>query len=274
MAPFRRTRCRRGTGHRLIESYLLPTSTRSSSTPASINKTAAAEDATLLFCRQQSIESYFHRTSSQPTPSDNGWDSDDDKLPLSVLMSRCSQPLTLSQSSSSPSPSSSISRVSPPSSAVRPPQKMTAAMRQQRDRRSSQPISIDSLWDGDEDLPLSVLRSQPTPQCIVTVTVPFASSPTVIRRTITDATKRVKAGGVEPIRSRSRTYWNDDRKREKRRKFYQSIRARLAHPDSDTMCAYCGEREHSALHHEDDFKRVGTNVSSSYPHTRSYISCA
>jgi hypothetical protein len=55
----------------------------------------------------------------------------------------------------------------------------------------------------------------------------------------------------------------------KKRSFYQSTRARLAHPDDNTMCAYCGKREHTALHHEDGFKRAGTAVSDSHPHTHS-----
>jgi hypothetical protein len=48
---------------------------------------------------------------------------------------------------------------------------------------------------------------------------------------------------------------------QKRRRYYQQIRARFALPGDKTMCAYCGVREHTALLHEHDFKRAGTGVS-------------
>ena len=41
---------------------------------------------------------------------------------------------------------------------------------------------------------------------------------------------------------------------------YQLIRARFGHPNDNTKCGYCGVLEHVALHHEDDFKRAGTNI--------------
>jgi hypothetical protein len=42
--------------------------------------------------------------------------------------------------------------------------------------------------------------------------------------------------------------------------YYQSVRARFGHPNDSTKCRYCGVLEHCSLHHEDDFKRVGTNI--------------
>lgn len=60
----------------------------------------------------------------------------------------------------------------------------------------------------------------------------------------------------------------------RQRSCYQLIRARLGHPDDNTMCAYCGEREHTALHHEDDFKRRGTAVSNSHPQPYSNTRCS
>ena len=47
---------------------------------------------------------------------------------------------------------------------------------------------------------------------------------------------------------------------DKQRAFYLQVRAQMAHPDNDTKCAYCGEREHSALHHEVEFERAGTGI--------------
>jgi hypothetical protein len=55
------------------------------------------------------------------------------------------------------------------------------------------------------------------------------------------------------------------RQYQQHRSFYQRIRAQLAHPKDDTLCAYCGEQEHSDLHHEDDVKRAGTGGSSITP---------
>jgi hypothetical protein len=47
---------------------------------------------------------------------------------------------------------------------------------------------------------------------------------------------------------------------QKRKALYQSTRGQLAHPDDNTMCAYCGTREHAALHHEDDFQRASAGI--------------
>jgi hypothetical protein len=46
----------------------------------------------------------------------------------------------------------------------------------------------------------------------------------------------------------------------RRASYYQAIRARFGHPNDSTKCRYCGVLEHVALHHEDDFKRAGTNI--------------
>ena len=43
--------------------------------------------------------------------------------------------------------------------------------------------------------------------------------------------------------------------------FYKEVRARFAHPANRKMCAHCGVQKHSALHHEEGFKRAGTGVS-------------
>ena len=42
-----------------------------------------------------------------------------------------------------------------------------------------------------------------------------------------------------------------------RRKAYWKLRARLAHPADRTMCASCGVREHTAIHHKGGFRRAG-----------------
>jgi hypothetical protein len=43
----------------------------------------------------------------------------------------------------------------------------------------------------------------------------------------------------------------------RRRKAYVELRAQLAHPANRAMCAYCGVRKHSAIHHESEFRRAG-----------------
>jgi hypothetical protein len=59
---------------------------------------------------------------------------------------------------------------------------------------------------------------------------------------------------------------------DKKRSFYQLASARLAHPDDNTMWAYCGKQEHSALHHEDGFKWTSTAVSIHHPSHHSNFS--
>jgi len=144
-----------------------------------------------------------------------------------------------------------------------PPRKMTAAMRLQRGRAtataaaaaavhrtSSLPINTNDADSDDDDdkLPLSVILSRYTQQ----VSQPSA----VVRRAMSDISNVVD---TPPAVKWQLQY---DRKRS----FYQRMRAQLAHPDDNSMCAYCGKREHSALHHEDDVKRAGTGVSSSHMH--------
>ena len=47
---------------------------------------------------------------------------------------------------------------------------------------------------------------------------------------------------------------------QKKKAFYDSTRARFAHPNNNAMCARCGVREHCHLHHERRFSRTGTNI--------------
>jgi hypothetical protein len=68
-----------------------------------------------------------------------------------------------------------------------------------------------------------------------------------------------------PSASSSPKYAAYIRRYRRTRSFYERTRALLAHPADSTMCKYCGVREHTALHHEDDFKRNGT-VGNSHLH--------
>jgi hypothetical protein len=111
-------------------------------------------------------------------------------------------------------------------------------------RSSSLPICIDDWqWDDEDYLPLSglVLRSAPPPA------VARPAEP-VARRALSD---------ISNNRRRDRTV-----ERAHQRKAYLALRAQLAHPHNRAMCAYCGVREHSAIHHEREFRRAG-RVSSS-----------
>jgi hypothetical protein len=96
---------------RRIDSYFLHSSSSRSSSTAStvieVDSDAPTDDEapagtqrsrTISSLSQQSIESYFvspaTRSSSAPiivTCDDSGWTSEDDHLPLSVLMARCTQ---------------------------------------------------------------------------------------------------------------------------------------------------------------------------------------
>ena len=224
MSRVRRTHTRRASkGYRSIESYLLPSS---SSVPIVI--------------------------------------SDDEKDEKLLLQS--SQQATQSESLSQPS--------SPPP----PLQEMTAAIRKERcsprtsSLRLSFAINVDDDSDSDDDrLPLTALLSgwarqsslqSSQSQSQPTAAVPSARSSSssaqsmaVVRGAImSDITNIVNAGPVEMSRKRAKSA----RDYEQKKSYYQLIRAQLSHPDDNTMCARCGIREHSQLHHEDDFKRAGT----------------
>ena len=144
------------------------------------------------------------------------------------------------------------------------------------DRSSCQRVAVNDDWDSDDDaLPFSMLLSRlARPSSQFTVTASSASSPAAFRRVMSDITNAVNTHAAALTRSWSLTAAQqyDNKKRERRRRFYQFIRARLGDPNDNTKCAYCGIREHSALHHEDEFKRGGTGVSISSPHTRLHYS--
>jgi hypothetical protein len=75
----------------------------------------------------------------------------------------------------------------------------------------------------------------------------------VVRRALSDISN-VRQRDPRQLRVYAARYYG------KRRNFYLRLRARLAHPDDNTMCAKCGIREHTALHHEADFRRAGTDI--------------
>ena len=138
-------------------------------------------------------------------------------------------------------------------------------------RSSSSPIIIEDDCDSNDDkLPLSVLKarcvsSRFTPSAASTVSaasrICFPVSSVPPRCPMTDVSNVVQSYA----RAVSMLSWSTsalpDGRYPRRRSYYRLVRAWCAHSDDDTMCAYCGIREHTALHHEDEFKRAGTGVS-------------
>ena len=105
-------------------------------------------------------------------------------------------------------------------------------------------IDDDHDSDYNDQLPLSWLFSRPIQSSLPTQSS-SSSSPVVL-------TNIAEAPGVYSDR-KARYY-------RKKSSFYQSIRARFAHPDDNIMCWYCGVRQHTGLHHEDEFERAATNI--------------
>jgi hypothetical protein len=86
-------------------------------------------------------------------------------------------------------------------------------------RSSSLPLSINHTDNDDEEnkLPLSVVTN-------------VVDSPAIIKNRANNA---------------------------KQRDFYQSVRDHFGHVDDVKMCRNCGERKHTTIHHEDEFRRNG-----------------
>ena len=152
--------------------------------------------------------------------------------------------------------SSSIGSAAPLSepSTSQLPRKMTAATRREHDRLAAvatPATQIDDDYDSDEDrLPLSLLFSRPIQLSLPTQS--SSSSSPVVRAALSDLTNIAVAPGVYSD-CKARCY-------RKKSSFYQSIRARFAHPDDNIMCRFCGVRQHTGLHHEDGFERAATNI--------------
>jgi hypothetical protein len=127
-------------------------------------------------------------------------------------------------------------------------------------------IDVDSDASTDEEqLPAGALRSTSTASQQLPIEA-FLGSPatrsssapvTVIRRAV------ARRRPVVP-HARVRRAWSltvEARRRTglavyaRRRDFYHEMRRRFAQPADRSMCLYCGIREHSAIHHEDEFKR-------------------
>jgi hypothetical protein len=180
---------------------------------------AAAADATRAPAPRR-IDSYFHPSFSLPTTGEDDCDSEDDKLPVSSLLSRPTQ-------SSPPTQQSAPSPLPSPSS------------------------------------PALVVRRAMTN--ITNVGVRTPAQPGDIPSTSSRKSASLLPGNQrQTLRDRPRSY-HQQAYRVRQRSYYLQIRAQLAHPDDNTMCAYCGVREHTALHHEDDLKRAGTGVSVHHP---------
>ena len=200
------------------------------------------------------IDSYLLRTRCDPsaTISIVDSDTDDDVTPLQ---------------SSQQSAESNSSSVSPPCfpspSSSYPTQRATAAIRRKRDRlaaltgsalspatssaanadiaRTPRPQCIDSFLPRTSSLPLSVNSSDND-------NVPSSShSAPVSRVTLSVITNVVESPAM--VKSR----FNNA----KQRAFYQLVRNQLGHVNDGEMCRYCGERKHTTIHHEADFRRNG-----------------
>jgi hypothetical protein len=131
-------------------------------------------------------------------------------------------------------------------------------------RSSSALTAGDDGWTSEDDhLPLSALLARWTRPSAVArradirravVHRAVARRPvlrrTVVRRALSDISN------VCPSRDQWQQQYYAAQKR-----FYYQVRQRFAHPADNTMCAYCGVREHTALHHEEGFERAGTGVS-------------
>ena len=128
-------------------------------------------------------------------------------------------------------------------------------------RSSSLPISMRDWQLDDEDfLPLSqllVTRSAPPPAAATRCAQPVA------RRALSDITNVKRVPHPNRFVYAARQYG-------KKVSFYKETRRRFAFPRNRKMCAYCGIREHSAIHHEDVFKR-GKAVSPSLPTSASEV---
>ena len=125
-------------------------------------------------------------------------------------------------------------------------------------RSSSLPISMSDWQLDDEDfLPLSqllVARSAPQPA------VARPAQP-VVRRALSDITNNTTNSTASTnVRLPPGSVFFSTPSHLKKKDFYYSIRAQLAHLADNTMCASCGVREHSSLHHEAEFTRAGTNI--------------
>ena len=226
------------------------------------------------------IDSYLLRTHSDPSPSISLVDSDTD------------DDVTLLQSSqrSTESASSSMSPPSLLSPSYHPTQRATAATRKKRDRlvtrtalssttpsagdadgtraprlqriysfftrSSSLPVSISNSYSdsGDEDdkLPLSQLLSRSTQSSrrqtlssSHSLSIPSSHSAPEARVALSVVTTVVDSPTIVKNRINNA----------KQRTFYQLVRHRFGYVDDGKLCRYCGERKHTGLHHEAEFRR-------------------
>ena len=156
-----------------------------------------------------------------------------------------------------------------PSTAIlAPPRKMTAAMRQRRDRRvtittftpQSSHTNSDSNFEIDKMPPAWLLLDDDIRARLIqwgahlsrSSSLPLpapAPAPTpVVRRTLSVITNIGQAVASE-LRGEAR-----------KSAYYYFVRAQLAHPHDKTKCAYCGERDVHSLHHELEFNRAGARL--------------
>ena len=162
-------------------------------------------------------------------------DEEETSLPCSQQSTVVSSELTTTATTPSTSSSSSSSR------------KMTATTRKERDRLAASGAAPSSAQVDVHLLP--PMPAQSMPYSSLTPTSPLPT------RTINEALVRHSLSDISNISSPV------DRERFLAlRAFYTSVRARFGHPDNSALCVYCGVREHTFLHHEADFSRLGTNI--------------
>jgi hypothetical protein len=157
------------------------------------------------------------------------------------------------------------------------------------ERSSSAPMVIDVTGvDGDNDwdvwlseddtMLLSQLAARRTERAAARHAVPHRAqsvvapqpdsvvphSQRVVRRVLSD---------VANVRHRGDRSAESKRQYRKVKSFYEQVRDRFGHPADRSMCAYCGEWEHTALHHEKGFERAGAVSSKQYQHSICITDC-
>jgi hypothetical protein len=131
-------------------------------------------------------------------------------------------------------------------------------------------IDVDSdapTDDEDEQPPAKRLRSSRTATSPQQSIEQYLVAPAAARSSSLPIGQPAVARPAQPVAQRalsdisnaalSVTVRQPNSEHAKKRQAYLVLRARFAHPDNSAMCAYCGTREHSAIHHEGEFRRSG-----------------
>ena len=167
------------------------------------------------------------------------------------------------QSQPLPSPATTPSTTIPA-----PPRKMTAAMRQRRDRRGavttpntpSSHTNSDSNFEIDRMPPALLLLDNDTRARLIEWCAHFSRSSSLPLPAPAPAPTPVFRRALSVITNIGQAVASELRGEARRSAYYYFVRAQLAHPHDKTKCAYCGERDVHSLHHELDFNRAGTGL--------------